>query len=257
MNEIRLTQLIDAPVERIWSACASAAGLEAWQADEVAGRVAPDENVQLSWPALGVELELEVEEMIERERVVFAARTTRLELAIEPGRVTLLHSGLGGGDELAGVASSWRLSLGLLAHYCERHHGKRRHVRWLARDASTSAATAHVFFTDEHALSTWLGRGGPIGSAGSSFSFELGGSDRLSGRVLANSPGRDVAITWEEDDSSALCLRTLPRPAAPTERLIVLSWSRWAEHPPERSRLEWLDAAHHRLTQALDGASEA
>lgn len=257
MDEIRLTQAINAPVERIWNACATVDGLMAWQADEASGELVPGASVRLGWPALGVELELEVERVVAGERVVLAARTTTLELVVEPGKVTLIHGGVGRGDEREGVTSSWRLSLGLLAHYCERHHGKRRHVRWLAREASTSPATAHVFFTDEHALSTWLGRGGPIGMPGDEFSFELGAGDRMTGRVLANSPGRDVAISWEEDEGSALCLRTLPRPAAPTERLIVLSWSRWSTRPPERARLEWLDAAHHRLTQALDGASDA
>jgi len=257
MHEIQLTQTIDAPVERVWQACASLSGLAAWQADEARGTLDAGQIVELGWPALGVQLELEVEVLSERERIVLTADHARLELLLAPGKVTLIHSGVGSGDELEGVASSWRMSLSILAHYCERHFGHRRFVRWLTRPARTSAETAHVFFTDESALGNWLGRGGGIGAVGSSFSVELGSDDRLSGRVLANTPGRDVAITWEEDAGSVLCFRTLPLPRALGQRLIALSWSRWSDKTPEQSRLEQLDAAHHRLTRALGQASEA
>jgi uncharacterized protein YndB with AHSA1/START domain len=257
MHELQLTQTIDAPVERVWQACASLRGLSAWQADEASGTLEAGKTIELGWPALGVQLELEVEALSERERIVLAADHARLELLLAPGRVTLIHSGVGSGDELEGVASSWRMSLSILAHYCERHFGHRRFVRWLTRPAPTSAETAHVFFTDESALGNWLGRGGGIGDVGSSFSIELGGNDQLSGRVIANTPGRDVAVTWEEDAGSVLCFRTLPLPRTLGQRLIVLSWSRWSDEAPEESRLEKLDAAHHRLTRALGMSSEA
>jgi hypothetical protein len=168
-----------------------------------------------------------------------------------------LHSGIGSGDEMDGVASSWRLSLGILAHYCERQLVPRRHVRWLARPARTSTETAHVFFTDADALGSWLGQGGPIGAAGTHYDVDLGSGEHMTGKVLANTQGRDVAITWEEDGGSVLCLRTLPRPRSPGERLVVLSWSRWGDTAPPRSVLERLDAAHHRLSRALGSDTRA
>jgi hypothetical protein len=257
MNEIHLTQTIDAPVERVWQACATIEGLSAWQADEARGNVEPGASIELGWPALGVRLDLEVEAMTSSKSIVLVADHARLELELAPGEVRLVHSGVGSGDELDGVASSWRMSLAILAHYCERHFGRRRFVRWLTRPARTSAETAHVFFTDEHALANWLGRGSSIGEVGSELGIELAAGDRLSGRVIANSPGRDVAITWQEDEESVLCFRTLPLPRTAGDRLLALSWSRWADQPPEQSRLEQLDAAHHRLTRALGQSTEA
>ncbi|MBK7579082.1 MAG: hypothetical protein IPI67_02655 [Myxococcales bacterium] len=255
--EIHLTQNIDAPESRVWQAVSQARGLMGWQADRVTGSMERGATVSMAWPALGVSLELDVMEVVDRARVVLASGSTRVEISLRPGRVELTHSGVGEGDEREGVASSWRLSLGLLAHFCEAHGDVERTVRWLIRPARTTPETAHVFFTDPVALSTWLGDGAMIGRAGSDYALDLGGGERLSGRVLANTPGRDVALSWSEDNDSALVLRTLPRPTEPEERLIVLSWSRWGGVVPGQRRLELLDAAHHRLSRALDSQSSA
>jgi uncharacterized protein YndB with AHSA1/START domain len=257
MTTIHLTQPIDAPLERVWRACTEPSGLAAWQADRAEGRVQAGESVMLSWPALSVELSLTVAEIDHHRRLTLIAGSSELSLVFEPGGISLFHDGVGDGDELAGATSSWRMSLAILAHYCERHAERRRTVRWLVRDAHTSSEAAHVFFTDRAALATWLGSGGGLGERGSRFDLELAPGERLSGSVIANTPGRDVALTWDEDGGSVLCLRTLPRPLQPEQRWIALSWSRWSETPPSDARLEQLDAAHHRLVRALDSSRSA
>jgi uncharacterized protein YndB with AHSA1/START domain len=256
MTEILLTQAIEAPLERVWQACSEVRGLTAWQADEASGEMVPGRRVELRWPALGVSLPLDVHEVLPERRIVLGAGRSRLTLALTPGEVTLSQDGVGEGDEAEGVRSSWRLSLALLAHYCERHAGARRAVRWLLRPARTSAATAHVFFTEPSALAGWLGSGS-LGPTGARFTLDLVWGERMTGRVLSSTPGRDVSFTWDEDDSSVICLRTLPRPFSEQERWIVLSWSRWSASAPPRERLEALAAAHRRLVAILDAPGSA
>jgi uncharacterized protein YndB with AHSA1/START domain len=213
--------------------------------------------VELRWPALGVSLPLEVREVEPERRIVLAAGRSRVVVELAPGQVTLRQDGVAEGDEADGVLSSWRLSLSLLAHYCEKHADARRSVRWLLRPARTSTATAHVFFTEGSALASWLGRGGSFETVGSSFELGLAWGEPMTGRVLSCTPGRDVSVSWDEDESSVLCLRTLPRPFSDQERLIVLAWSRWSTTSPSRERLEALDAAHHRLVRVLDAQHSA
>ena len=194
-------------------------------------------------------------ELIPNQRVVLAAGPAELHLDFAPGSVTLTHTGLSPGDELEGVCSSWRLSLAQLAHYCERHADENRAVRWLVESAHTSHETAHVFFTDKTALASWLGSGTGVGETGSSYSIVLG-DDRMSGRVLANTPGRDLALSWSEDGDSVLFLRTLPHPAG-SGRLIVFTWSRWGGAPLPAERAGHLERAHRRLAQTLDARASA
>lgn len=254
---IRLTQAIAAPDERVWRACSSARGLMAWQADQVQGDLEPGSTLALAWPALGVALELEVLEVVPARRVVLAKGATRVEIALDAHGVTLTHSGVGEGDEREGVASSWQLSLGLLRHYCEAHADASRTVRWLMAPARTTPDAAHVFFSDADALAAWLGAGSGVGPAGSSYALDLGQGERMSGRVLANTPGRDLALSWSEDDDSAVVLRTLPRPFEPGARLVALSYSRWSRRAPTQNRLDLLEAAHHRLIRLLDSDTSA
>jgi len=189
--------------------------------------------------------------------VVFGSGRARLALDVDDGEVRLAHSGFSESDELEGVASSWRMSLGILAHYCEEHPDRERRVHWLVEPVNAGAETAHVFFSESTALASWLGTGPTLGASGTRYALELTNGARMSGRIVANSPGRDVALVWEEDDRSVICLRTLPRPFTKPERLVVLSWSRWVDEPPPPERFEFLKTAHARLTHALGATLSA
>jgi uncharacterized protein YndB with AHSA1/START domain len=90
-SEIRLTQAVRAPVERLWRACADPRGLAGWQADDVFGEVVEGGILSLSWPALDVTFQLEVVEVIENKRIVFETAEARLALDVEDGRVALTH----------------------------------------------------------------------------------------------------------------------------------------------------------------------
>jgi hypothetical protein len=168
----------------------------------------------------------------------------------------LAQDGLLAGDDIEGIESSWRVSLGMLAHHLDHHDGRRRHVRWFVRPTRTNAATAHLFFTEPAALRTWLTRGGSIGPAASSARLRLSWGETLSGRVLANSPGRDVAVSWSERDQSVLVLRTLPSPRSASERMVALAWSHW-DTPPEDRVCRDLGRAVERLGQVLESGGAA
>jgi hypothetical protein len=230
--------------------------MEGWQADEVRGHVAPGQTVAMRWPALGAKLELRVVAVDPGRELVVEAAGSRLALSLGPGCVRLVQDGLMAGDDLEGVESSWKVSLGLLAHYLEHHDGHRRHVRWCVRPARTTAATAHLFFTEPAALRTWLVRSGNLASAQAPARLRLSWGETLSGRIVSSFPGRDVAVSWSEHGESVLVLRTLPSPRSAAERLIALAWSHWAVPPPE-STCHDLSRAVERLAQVLDGGGAA
>jgi hypothetical protein len=169
----------------------------------------------------------------------------------------LAHSALPFGDEYAGTGSSWALSLANLAHYCEHHPRRSRVVHWLLSRAHTDNVTAHVFFTDEHALGAWLGKGTSLGKAGSPYQLTLSPAYGMSGNVLAHTPDRDVLLSWSEDGESTLSLRTLPSPLSDDELTVALTWSRWSDSPPREGLWTALSAAHQRLVALLDARADA
>jgi uncharacterized protein YndB with AHSA1/START domain len=227
--------------------------LSRWQAEEV--RALSESRLLLRWPGLGAGVELELLEQEPARYLRLRAAPYEIEVRFEPGRLEFLHHGTTGSDETEGIASAWRTSLGLLRHYLEHHHGKPRRVIWLMRTVRAPAAAVHVFFSDPAALASWFGRG-RIGDAGSPLALDLIGAGRMSGSVLAHTPGRDVALSWEERANSALVLRTLPEPEG--ARKIVLMWSRWGDDAADTGREQAaLEAALDRLARLLNQPARA
>lgn len=257
MPTFHLAQPVRATRSVVWQAVASARGLAGWQADEVEGSVTAGSQLVLRYPALGAEIDVMVADVVRDERVVFTMGPTRIVLSLQDGGVSLSHSDLPAGDEYAGTGSAWALSLATLAHACERHPGRTRQVRWFVGPVTTEASTAHAFFTHGAALDGWLGRGDGLGPPGSAFSRRLGEAFPLSGRVLTNVPGRDVLLSWQEDDDALLCLRTLPSPLSRDERLVAMVWSRWAEASPDAELAARLEGCHRRLLSLLGTGARA
>ena len=79
----------------------------------------------------------------------------------------------------------------------------------------------------------------------------------MSGVVLAHTEGRDLALRWDEANYSVITFRTLPSPTAEQERLLVISWSRWAELENAERIAGELDGALARLVQRLGAAGAA
>jgi uncharacterized protein YndB with AHSA1/START domain len=256
-HSIQVVQAVHAPPARVWRACASTEGLQNWQADEVRGRVRPGEQLRLRWPALGAEIELGVGSVEEGRRVTLQAAGSTVEMAITPGTVTVAQDGLAAGDESDGVASSWRLSLALLAHHLEHHAGRTRQVSWFFKSMRTSSDAAHVFFTEPAALSSWLTRAGELDLRGGHAELVFNWGEQLSGQVLAHTPGRDLAISWQQQDNSVLVLRTLPSPLVSNERLVAAVWSCWSDCAGSTRTRDGLGMAMGRLARILSTTGEA
>ncbi|HEY5959051.1 MAG TPA: SRPBCC domain-containing protein [Polyangiaceae bacterium] len=256
-RSIFVRQLVAATREELWAACSTARGMSKWQADVAFGDASSANNITLSWPALKLSIDLEVKEVVPFERLVLGIGTSRLTLEIEPGEVRLTHAGLRTDDEEDGMRSAWRTSLGLLSHALTKHPHRERRVHWVTRAAKTCPELCHVFFTDPAALRQWLTRVGAIGEQGSSLSAQLMNGDAVTGEVFANTPNRDVAFTWQEQQESYLVLRTFPSPNAVGERLIALSWSRFYPEPFPPSVTRFMDAAVGRLAHLLERYGQA
>ena len=256
-RSILVRQLVSATREELWAACATARGMSSWQADAAYGDAASGESVTLSWPTLRLSVKLEVKELVPEERLVLMVGASRLTIELEPGQIRLIHEGLRSEDEEDGMRSAWRTSLGLLAHGLTKHRGQERQVRWITRAVKTSPAISHLFFTQRAALAQWLTRSGEIGLEGTELSLRLLDGLALSGEVLANTPDRDVAFTWREQDESCVVLRTFPSPSDPDERLLALSWSRWDGQAYPEASMKNLEHSFDRLVRTLSSKGTA
>jgi uncharacterized protein YndB with AHSA1/START domain len=237
-GEVRLQRSIRASRADLWQACSTPAGLEGWYADRVTGPFTRGGTVRLEWPDLGAGIELTVSEVVPGERLALTNGESRVVLDVGDGLVSLVHEGLTTDDDIEGFRSSWSVALAVLAHAMEQHPGAARRTRWCARPARTSASLAHLCFTEPEALATWLGGAIVMGAEGEAYSLRLGSGDPVSGRVLVRSGGRDVALTWHEQNDAVLVLRTLPSPKSDEERIVAVCWSKWGPTGPGERALE-------------------
>jgi hypothetical protein len=232
--------------------------LSAWQADEVEGQVRSGSRLKLGWPALGIQLSLDVVRVEAGRRVVLSHGPARLELEVVPGGIELRHAAPFDDDTFDGTASSWRIALATLANYLARHAGRSRRVHWSVARARGSAEVCHAYFTEPELLGSWLGStSAPIGSVDSNVTLSLGSGRRASGPVLAHTPGRDLALRWREADDSILVFRTLPFEPEPEQRYLLLGWSRWSDLPDAEPIRNELNRAIAQLARNLDRAGKA
>ncbi len=253
---IHVERTIAASPEKIWRALTRCEEMARWQADAVSGGL-EEGGFALSWPSLGARLELDVVEARENDRLLVRNGAASVEVRIVDDRVHLWHRGLAPDDDHEGLAGSWNVALSLLGHYLERHPGRDRAVSWALRPMRTRADVAHVFFTDQTALGSWLTRGdGGIGAEGEQFDCTSQWGSPLGGAVLARHVGRDVAVTWREQDDSALVFRTLPSPLSHTDRLVAVAWSHWGGHVSSKVSDE-IASALGRLKLVLESGAGA
>jgi uncharacterized protein YndB with AHSA1/START domain len=251
-GEVHLSCSIRASREELWEACSTRSGLECWYADRVTGTVARGSVLRLEWPDLGATVELGVDAVHPGERVLFVNGASQVSLAVFDGRIELSHAGLESDDDVQGFQSSWRVALSLLKHSLEEHPGSPRRIRWAARSVKASPELVHLCFTSPAALDKWVGRGSRMGGEGDAYALTLPSGERISGKVLSRSEGRDVALSWDEQNDSVLIFRTLPSPRIDEERVAAICWSKWgATEPGERALERQLNEALERLGAML------
>ena len=248
---ITVHRSVAASREQLWKECATVHGLTRWQADSVAGDASQGSILTLSWPAMGLSVRVHVAQSIPDKCVVYEVGTSRLTIEVDDGEVVLTHEGLRSEDEEVGMESAWRTALGVLDHGLQCHPDLPRHVRWFMQPTSTTASFAHVYFTDPAALAQWLTISGSVPSEGSECQLKLAWGEPLTGVVLANTPERDVAMTWKEQSNSCLVLRTFPSPRSQDERLLAISWSRYGSPEFPETSAQGLQGALDRLCRGL------
>jgi uncharacterized protein YndB with AHSA1/START domain len=252
-RDIELQQRIEAPLEQIWNACASAKGIANWQADEARGEARRGGKLTLHWAAFDATVELDILDFIPYQRMlVSSGGTSTVEFRFEDNLVTLTHRGLGEDDDAEGLSSSWRIALAQLAHSLERHAGRRRRVHWLVRPVSFSPESLYLCFTDPNLLELWLTQDSAIPAEGMPYALKLKNGLHLSGQVLTNVEGRDLALSCESRGDAVLTLRSMPSPIASASRLLALVWSEWGPRTDATDELlEEFDAALDRLVGVL------
>ncbi len=252
VGQRQIEVVIDAPPSRLWWACSTLDGLRAWQADDVRGRVGLGATLEFGWPGLGLTVDVQVTEYEPQRKIEFATASWRLGLELAGPGLVLTLAGPTSEDELEGAMSGWALSLALLRHQLERHWGYERTATWVVRSIQAPPEQLHVFFSDPLALRTWLGSATtPVGASGERAELDLVWGARLSGEVLAHTPRRDLALSWEQQGDSVLSLRSLPSPRTQEEWLVLLQWSRWREAPERVTTERELEGALTRLANVF------
>jgi len=257
-GELRLVRPVSAPRADLWRACATTAGLEAWCADRVTGVVGPGGSLRLEWPMLGAELDLEVVDWAPERRIAFSDGDGRVALSLDDGGIALTHVGLGEARDLDGFRASWRLGLSLLAHGLERHAGASRRPVWFSRPVRTTARLAHLCLVEPAALASWFGAADTPFSEGDAYAVSVASGERITGRVLALSDGRDVLLSVREQNDSVLALRTFPSPRSENERVVAFCWSRFGPEVASESRFQaTLSGAFERFVSLLGRSGAA
>jgi uncharacterized protein YndB with AHSA1/START domain len=249
-RSVVVRQEIDVSRESLWTACTTARGMAGWQADVVEGNAQLGGVVSLSWPALGLGVRLRVAELVEGERVVYEAGSARLTVELSSGAVALRHEGLRSEDEADGMRSAWQTALAVLGQGLLHHPGEPRFVRWFFSPARTTSELCHFYFTEPEGLRQWLCAEGGIGPTGSSIQLRLMSGATLTGQVLANTPDRDVAFSWEPHQACVV-MRTFPSPQKSDQRLVAVSWSEWEEERFDEPTERFFDSALERLSRAF------
>ena len=255
---ITVHRSVSASRSRLWQECATARGLTRWQADAVVGDATKGSVLTLSWPAMGLSVRVHVAQSIPDKCVVYEVGSSRLTIEVADGEVVLTHEGLRSEDEEDGMVSAWRTALGILDHGISCHPDLPRHVRWFLQPVQTTPGFAHVFFTDPAALAQWLTvSGGVPADDGGDCHLGLAWGESLTGRVLANTVERDVALSWSEQSESCLVFRTFPSPRSPDERLLALSWSYYGNPIFPESSAQGLQSSLDRLGRVLSRMGSA
>lgn len=261
---IRLSTLVQAPVERVWKAWADPADLSRWFADEARGEVAEGATYTWVFEDFDAEIAYPVAKVDEPHLLVLAGEAPEtgpyaLEIRIDDNsvgtRVQLVNSGFPeGADDDAGfvdIRSGWTLALGLLRHYVAHHAGAEKVTVHDYVDIDIDPLrVADIFFTESHGLAEWLTVRGGIGARDQAVSLTLHDGRPLTGEVLARSD-TEVAISWGEEDA-VLELKSFRDGELRKVGLRLTGWG-YGEAETETAR-SFVDRAVRRLRGALEAA---
>ena len=265
-REIQAEVVVRATPAQAWQAWADPEKLAGWFVDRAYGEGRTGETMIWVFERFGMEIPYRVIESVPGERIAFGPATDDVPPFVLDIRISrhhgethirLVNSGFSEDadfdDQFSGIDSGWRMALGVLTEYLERHFGEQRRAALVIRPASYEPGELHGLFVEAQGLARWLGSGGPIGAAGAPVELDLVDGGRLTGRVLANT-GTEVAVSWEEI-GGILELKAFTMDAGPMVGL--RSWG-WGMGEGDTAALEArLDRMVGRLLAALGVSSKA
>ena len=209
MASFHLYAEIRASRDLLWRSIATPEGLARWQADEVLGAVSPGQILNFAWPGLGVAIQVEVLELIDREKISFRFGVDTLTLSLTRGGLELQYESDGERD-WPGLKASWGLALAQLKHSAERHPSRQRQVFWAEVNVQIEPEAFHFYFTEALGLQKWFCEAAHFSLVSRTLKLEQSNLPPLHARVIFDDGNRDVLLAFEEAGEATLALRTIP-----------------------------------------------
>lgn len=196
-----------------WQAWADPEKLAGWFVDRAEGAGRTGEIMTWIFDRFGVRMPYRVLESVPGERIVFGPASDDappfiLEVTMTRAggetRIRVVNSGFSEDADFdaqfEGMDSGWRMALGVLREYLERHFGQTKRVFMAMRPTEATAHDLMASYTDSVRLARWFGTArGDVGPVGSAVDIGLLDGGTLTGRVLART-GTEIALGWSEID---------------------------------------------------------
>ncbi len=267
----------DATPMQAWEAWADPEKLAGWFVDRAEGNGRrADEIMTWFFDRFGLALPYRVVTSVPGERITFGPGSDEqppfvldVILTRDGGdtRIRIVNSGFSADaefdDQFDGIDSGWRMALGALKEYLERHFGEDRSIFMALRPIDRDPAAAYPFFIDRDRLRQWLEAPsgavpnetapddeGDLGAVGQEVSLHLEGGGTLSGPILARTDV-EVALAWRE--INGVCELKAFR-QGPQTMLCVRGFG-WGMGAEEAAKWEArMEDALGRLDKAITGA---
>jgi len=232
---IRTEAHLSAPIDLVFSAWSDPDRLVQWYPERVNGRLGLGDRVRFEWSSLGLELDLEIVELLPGSRIAFCGdpgsgpqvQTVELSPSDSGTRMTIEHSGFISADDAAGARSGWALAAAMLDEYLSRHCDMPRQCFGILGTTGVSREDVVSHYDPPTRL-----------------------CPDLTGPVLAVTDRKEVLVRCDEIDG-AVALRTFCSSGIVLFGAQMTSWSRRRE-PTERLRQQLADGVA-RLGTVLGG----
>jgi uncharacterized protein YndB with AHSA1/START domain len=211
-RSIRTTIRTTATPEQLWEAWADPQKLAHWFVDRAEGTAVEGNTLTWYFDRFKYAMPYDVYSAVPGRHLVLTGQPPgrprfylEIEIRTEGGTTVLelTNSGFldqsGWDQEYEGIASGWRMALGMLKLYAERYFGRPRTQFFAMRPAPYEFGELLRYYREPSALGSWLTISGSIGDEGSAYKLLLRDGGTASGEVLTVA-GWEVGLSWREVD---------------------------------------------------------